>query len=77
MNTKKENKQLLIKMVKAENALVDLWLILDENKLAYNHLNVDEVVKDIHKIRDKISLALGRELTCEKINVLEEHDRSN
>ena len=77
MNTKEENKQLLIKMVKAENALVDLWLIMDQYKESYVHLNVDEVIKDIHKIRDKISLALGRELTCEKTNVLEEHDRSN
>ena len=77
MNTKEENKRLLIKMVKAENALVDLWLIMDQYKESYVHLNVDEVVKDIHKIRDKISLALGQELTCEKTNVLEEHDRSN
>ena len=78
MNTKEENKQLLIKMVKAENALEALWLIMDQYKESYDHLSVDEVINDMHKIRDKISLALGRELCCEKQNVLEEdYDRSN
>ena len=31
--TKEENKRLLIGIVKAESALVDLWLTLDQDKV--------------------------------------------
>nr|BAR28072.1 hypothetical protein [uncultured Mediterranean phage uvMED] len=74
-NNKEENKRLLMKIVKAENSLVDLWLILDENKLAYSHLNVEEVISDIHKIRDKLTIAIGREICLEKTNVLKNEER--
>ena len=70
--TKEENKRLLIGIVKAESALVDLWLTLDEDRGAYVHLDVDEVISDIHKIRDKLTMAIGREICMEKENILEE-----
>ena len=42
------------------------------HKGAYVHLDVDEVISDIHKIRDKLTMAIGREICIEKENILEE-----
>jgi len=69
--TKEENIRLLIKLVKAESALSDLWLEMDNDRSAYTHIDVDDVIKDIHKIRDKIASAIGWEVIFEKNNILE------
>ena len=63
---------LLVKIVRAESALVDLWLTMHEDRNAYVHLDVDDVIQDIHKIREKLQIAIGRELCTEKVNIVEE-----
>ena len=72
LNKKKKNKKLLMMLVKAENSISDIWLTLEEDKQAFNHLPIDEIIKDIHLIRSKIAKSIGYEVIFEKQNVLEE-----
>ena len=42
---KQKNKKLLMMLVKAENSISDIWLTLEEDKQAFNHLPIDEIKK--------------------------------
>ena len=72
INDKQKNKKLLMMLVKAENSISDIWLKLEEDKQAFNHLPIDEIIKDIHLIRSKIAKSIGYEVIFEKQNVLED-----
>lgn len=69
---KQKNKKLLMMLVKAENSISDIWLTLEEDKQAFNHVPIDEIIKDIHLIRSKIAKSIGYEVIFEKQNVLED-----
>ena len=76
MKTKQENIRLLNKLIKAESSISDLWLALDEDKSAFAHIDVNEIISDIHLIRDKLAKAIGWEIIFDKSNVLDE-DNNN
>ena len=76
MKTKQENIRLLNKLIKAESSISDLWLALDEDKSACAHIDVNEIISDIHLIRDKLAKAIGWEIIFDKSNVFDE-DNNN
>ena len=76
MKTKQENIRLLNKLIKAESSISDLWLALDEDKSAFAHIDVNEIISDIHLIRDKLAKAIGWENIFDKSNVFDE-DNNN
>ena len=76
MKTKQENIRLLNKLIKAESSISDLWLALDEDKSAFAHIDVNEIISDIHLIRDKLAKAISWEIIFDKSNVFDE-DNNN
>ena len=72
MSEKKENIKLLMLLVKAENSIANIWLTLEENPNAFDHVNIEDIVQDVHKIRNKLAKAIGYEIIYGKTNVIDE-----
>ena len=72
MSEKKENIKLLMLLIKAENSIANIWLTLEENPNAFDHVNIEDITQDVHKIRDKLAKAIGYETIYGKTNVIDE-----